>query len=266
MAFDLYQGKGLGKNTTANVQAVGAAGASVLDLLDKLPEDKKLLSYHIFADNYFSSHRLIDKVIDRGYNYTGTIRKDRIKNRPALTTVEKFKKEARGYHQTIVLKDQTQIVTRWNDNSVVSLISSILRDLPLSTARRFSRAKTVEGLQSKNKYSKKVDIPQPHIINQYNCKMSGVDRFDQNVNHLRVSIGGKKWYWSILTWLVDISVQNSWQLHRKAGGSMSYLALRMEVVGTILREAATRRSRTSSTSPVGLRPGDLEQRYNNLDH
>ena len=40
----------------------------------------------------------------------------------------------------------------------------------------------------------------------------------------------------------------------------------MEVVGTILREAATRRSRTSSTGPMGHRHGDLERLYNNSDH
>ena len=56
---------------------------------------------------------------------------------------------------------------------------------------------------------------------QYNRYIAGGDRFDQNLNHLRVTIGGKKWYWWIVTWLLDTALQNSGQLHKKAGGQMS---------------------------------------------
>ena len=64
-----------------------------------------------------------------------------------------------------MLKDESQIVTRWNDNSAVTLISSCLGDQPMSTAYRYSR--------TAKKY---VEVPQPHIINQYNRHMAGVDR------------------------------------------------------------------------------------------
>ena len=165
VSFDLYQGKGLGINTTTNVKAVGAAAASVLDVLDTLSEEKKMFAYHIFGDNFFSSHKLFDILVERNYQYTGTIRQDRVKSRPPLTTVDKFKKKERGYHETIVLKDESQIVTRWNDNSAVTLISSCLGDQPMSTASRYSR--------TAKKY---VEVPQPHIINQYNRHMAGVDR------------------------------------------------------------------------------------------
>jgi hypothetical protein len=37
------------------------------------------------------------------------------------------------------------------------------------------------------------------FVHQYNSKMGGVDRMDQNISHLRVKIGGKKWYYSIVT-------------------------------------------------------------------
>ena len=148
-------------------------------------------------------------MVNPGYRYTGTIRKDRLKGKPALTSVEEFKTKDRGYHETIVTKDKTQIVTRWNDNAVVTLASSILGDLPLATAKCFSR----KGGQS----GKKIEVSQPNIVHQYNNKMYGVDRFDQNVNHLRVSIGGKKWYWSIVTWLLNVTVHNARQLHKKLG-------------------------------------------------
>ena len=260
--FDLYQGKGVGKNTDVNVGAVGAAGASVLDLLDLLPPDKKMFHYHIFADNFFTSQKLIDVMVNRGYHYTGTIRKDRLKGSPALTSVEEFKKKDRGYHETIATKDRTQIATRWNDNAVVTLASSILGDLPLATAKRFSRKGGQDG--------KKIEVPQPNIVHQYNNKMYGVDRFDQNLNHLRVSIGGKKWYWSIVTWLLDVTVQNAWQLHKKAGGLHTNLQFREEVAAVLLIKSSMSRSRNSSgeinTGPIGSRPGESDIRYDNLSH
>jgi hypothetical protein len=52
VSFDLYQGKGVDAYKTENVKAVGAPVASVLDLLDLIPEEKLDLPYHIFADNH----------------------------------------------------------------------------------------------------------------------------------------------------------------------------------------------------------------------
>jgi len=112
VCFQLYQGKSECATSEANVKAVGAAGASLLDLMDMLPGDKKLLAYHIFADNFFSSQKLVDFLIEQGNSYTGTIRKDRVKGDPPLTKVEPFKKKPRGYHETVVMEDESCIITR----------------------------------------------------------------------------------------------------------------------------------------------------------
>jgi Transposase IS4 len=256
-AFDIYQGKGLGKNHEENVAAVGVAGATLLDLVDLLPEEKKVLPYHFFADNYFTSMKLIDELSDSGYFYTGTIRKDRIKGNPPLTSVEAFKKMDRGYHETAILKDKSQIIVRWNDNAPVTMVSNVLGTEPIGSCKRYSR--------TEKKY---VKVPQPDIVGQYNPKMGGVDRFDQNLNHLRISVGGKKWYYPIITWNLDTAVQNAWQLHRKAGGNMSALDFRREIVYIILKNAADTRRRTSNNFTVGrhLPPGCEELRYDNRGH
>jgi hypothetical protein len=96
VVFDLYQGKGVGLNTVENVGAVGAAGATLLDLVELLPEEKRKLPYHFFGDNFFSSMKLIDELTASSYFYTGTIRKDRLKGNPTLTALEQFKKTKRG--------------------------------------------------------------------------------------------------------------------------------------------------------------------------
>jgi hypothetical protein len=134
------------------VTAVGAAAATLLDLVDLLPEEKKALPYHFFADNYFSSLKLVDELSSNNYLFTGTIRKDRLKGNPSLTPVEKFKKKERGYHETVVLEDNSQIVVRWNDNAPVTLISNNPGTEPLSSCTRYSR-----------QHKKYTIVPQPDI-------------------------------------------------------------------------------------------------------
>ncbi len=73
VVFDLYQGKGVGLKTVENVGDVGAAGATLQDLGELLPEEKKKLAYYFFGDNFFSSMKLIDELTASSYFYTGTI-------------------------------------------------------------------------------------------------------------------------------------------------------------------------------------------------
>jgi hypothetical protein len=57
--------------------------------------------------------KLVDELAASNYFYTGTIRKDRLKGSPPMTAVEIFKKKERGYHETVILQDQSQIIVRW---------------------------------------------------------------------------------------------------------------------------------------------------------
>jgi hypothetical protein len=67
VTFDMYQGKGIGEYHTENVAAVGAAAATLLDLVDLLPEEKRTRPYHFFANNYFSSNKLVDELTASNY-------------------------------------------------------------------------------------------------------------------------------------------------------------------------------------------------------
>lgn len=257
ICFELYQGKGIGQYHVENVAAVGVASGTLLDLIDLIPEEKKSLAYHFFGDNYFSSMKLLDELTASNYFYTGTIRKDRLKGNPPLLAVDKFKKMERGYYETAVLEDDSQVLVRWNDNAPVTMVSNILGAEPLATCSRYSR--------HNKKY---LNVPQPDIVKRYNTSMGGVDRLDQNINHLRIKIGGKKWYYPIVTWLLDTSVQNAWQLHKKAGGTLTALNFRREIVCVILRCGAEVRKRQSSGGSVGrlATPGEVDVRYDCIGH
>ena len=37
---------------------------------------------------------------------------------------------------------------------------------------------------------------------------------DQNVTKYQVAIRGKKWYWCLILYMLDVAVNNAWQLHK----------------------------------------------------
>lgn len=69
--FDIYQGKG-GANEQKGKSQLGVGGDIVVKLCDSLAEK---VCFLIFADNFFTSMPLIEKLLAKGIYYTGTIRK-----------------------------------------------------------------------------------------------------------------------------------------------------------------------------------------------
>lgn len=74
--------------------------------------------------------------------------------------------------------------------------------------RRFSR-----------KERKNINIPQPHMISEYNRHMGGVDLLDNAVANYRISIRGKKWWWPLFINAIDCAITNAWKLHEIANNS-----------------------------------------------
>ena len=79
-------------------------------------------------------------------------------------------------------KGKEIFVTRWKDNTVLTLASSLHGVELLETKKRWSETET-----------KHIFIDTSFVACQYNKNMGGTDRMDQNINAYRVSIRGKKW-------------------------------------------------------------------------
>ena len=75
----------------------------------------------------------------------------------------------------------------------------------------------------------------PHIVTLHNKIMEGTDKMDQNYNAYRMGFPGKKWWSSIFTREVDVSIQNSWILYRNVDRDISLLDFRRSVVQYYLR-------------------------------
>src|SRR5699024_3748118 len=65
------------------------------------------------------------------------------------------------------------------------------------------------------KDKKVIKVSQPYAIARYNKSMGGTDRMNQTVSHQRITIRSKKWYFCIITWLIDVAIQNAWVLYRR---------------------------------------------------
>ncbi len=208
--FAVYQGAT--KEKTDYDQGYGKCGATVLRLLDGLPDRLKKLPFHVYMDNLFTGLPLLKELKRRGYGATGTVRINRLPADTPLKTVAEMKKEPRGTMSSATDATNKITVVRWHDNAVVTAASTIAGTNPLHHATRWS---------SKDK--KKVALPQPKVLDMYNNGMQGTDRMDQNVACYRVGIRIRKWWWAIFAWLLGVTVQNAWMIKRKEDPDCSQL-------------------------------------------
>ena len=90
---------------------------------------------------------------------------------------------------------------------------------------------TVTKIQSySHEVKRTVSVDCPHIVKMYNKFMGGIDQMDQHYNAYRIGIRGNKWWWSIFTWGVDVSMQNSWILYCGVTKDISLLDFRRSAV------------------------------------
>lgn len=226
--FELYQGKSPKANTDYET-LFGKAASPLLVLLDEMPPEKRNLRYHFYMDNLFSNSALFSFLTFRGYFAIGTIRENRIANQCPLSSKKLFAKKNRGYFESAIEKTDGQLYVRWMDNAVVTMLSSSCGTQPIGQVKRFSQT------QKKN-----IMVQQPRVIGKYNEFMGGTDQMDQNVACYRIGIRGKKWYWPLFTWMLDVAMQNCWLLYCKSRGQkISQLQVRREVANTYLRRYLT---------------------------
>lgn len=193
--FDTYAGA---KNYPT-VSNIPLGSKVVLDLLTviKCPSD-----HIIYFDNYFTSHRLMNVLREKGFRATGTVRDNRTKNCP-LKPPKEMKKEERGSFVSQYDEKNRLLFVRWMDNSVVTMCTNHDAVYPTNLVKRWS-----------SKEKARIEVQQPRVIANYNLGMGGVDLHDQGINNYPIMIRGKKWWWPLFTNMINMSVVNAWRLHR----------------------------------------------------
>ena len=107
-------------------------------------------------------------------------------------------KKDRGYFQVAHTSNQgkEKAFVVWKDNGAVIMASNCFGSEPIQKAKRWDR-----------KEKKKVSVNTLYVVHKYNTSMGGTDRQDQNVNKYRISIHTKKWWWSLFSWGIDVTIK-----------------------------------------------------------
>ena len=98
--------------------------------------------------------------------------------------------------------------------------------------------------------------------------MGGVDRLDQNMSYYRVGIRSKKWYFQLIAFAIDASMQNAWQLYRnECGNTDDALNFRRRIVQTYLLQAKNRSKQKIQRNPRKICSRVPEMiRYDQINH
>ena len=252
VAFELYQGQNFQGDADVDLRLEKCSG-TVIHLLNKLQsvDAMKNLQFHITFDNLFTSIGLLRELHNRGLHGTGTVRQNRVPSDPLLS-VDRMKKKERGYSESAKSSDGAIKLTRWKDNQVVTIMSTLYGVYPQDQASRWSREQ-----------KKRILVTRPAAVREYNRQMGGTDRMNQNVNKYRIRVQGKKFYWHVFTWLLDVAVGNAWSLHRQIGGGMDLLEFRRSIVMFYLKAFG---ATPSAPGPRPQRPIGDAARYEGRDH
>ena len=114
----------------------------------------------IYADNYFTSIELVEFLKNKvGCRYVGTARANRVGRAPLISNKEMDKKTTPRGHYDYCSSNGT-LALRWKDNKNVTVLSSDVGAEPIGKVKRYDR-----------NTKKKVEVPCPNVIKQYNGKM-----------------------------------------------------------------------------------------------
>lgn len=231
LQVDLYEGRSEPRDT-------GLGQHVVTKLTNKVKSEFPDTQFSVYCDNFFTSPGLLSALKSSNVKITGTVRQNRVDKCP-LMEVKSCKKQARGFYDYRLDTNDNICAIRWNDNSVVTLLSNEFGVHPVQKARRYSVAA-----------KQKIHIDQPNVVHQYNRYMGGVDRLDANIGVYRIAIRGKKWYIPILMWLVDVTVNNSSLLARSLGANVDTLEFRRSIARNLLQKYGSGKTQPGPQKPV----------------
>lgn len=233
---------------------LGLGAAVVLELHGRLPQE--LGPYNIYFDNFFTGLPLLKYLRDHDIGGTGTVRENRLEN-CKLPNSKDMKKEPRG--KLAHKASEGIIAAKWHDNSIVTILSNCHGLDPVTKVDRI-------GFVDKKRAKIQVDCPA--IIKMYNKYMGGVDRFDENVDSMRVALRGKKWWFPLFAFGLDAACQNAWLIKRQSENNWTYCDFRRNVATTYLQKYGKPPTRNSACGvPVQLRvPNEVRSAGSADDH
>ncbi|XP_008581641.1 PREDICTED: piggyBac transposable element-derived protein 1-like [Galeopterus variegatus] len=193
---------------------LGLGGNLVMNFADVLLE-RGQYPYHLCFDSFFTSVKLMSALKKKGVRATGTICENRTEKCP-LMNAEHMEKMKRGYFDFRVEENDEIILCCWHGDGIISLCSNAVGIEPVNKINCFAADEEIS------------QISQPSIVKLYDECRKGVAKMDQIIAKYKVRIRSKKWYSSLVSYMIDVAMNNAWQLHRACnpGASLDLLDFR----------------------------------------
>lgn len=182
----------------------GAAGKVVTTLLERLQRDR----FHVVAmDGFFSSVQLFEQLLSLGFYAVGTTRHNRRHFPKEL--LREVEGKRRGEWVWRQKRGSPLVVTSWMDKKPVNLLSTCADAKKSSTVQR----RTGNELH---------DVACPEVLPLYLRYMRGVDVFAQRQSYSKIGRRSRKWFYSLVWFLVDVAIHNAYILYQKRHNQQSY--------------------------------------------
>lgn len=213
-------------------------------------------------DNFFTSVELLQYLRNQyGIFSVGTIRQNRLRGaQDKLPTDKNLKKKGRGSHAQVVSNKNKIVVLKWYDNKCVTAASTYVDSNPIETVPRYNKEQ-----------KRKVPVPCPRMIKEYNASMGGVDLADMLVALYRTEFRGHRWYLPLFSQMIDICINNAWLVYRRTSGTSKKQKLkcfRYEISQGLLsyeRSVTIKENKPMATNRKVERPLD-SIRYDQVGH
>ena len=232
--------------------SIGLGGKVVIALCQTIRQKPAI----VYADNFFMSPELTHILREEyGILSLGTIRTNRLRGcQELLPTDQQMKKKKRGSSAQVVCNKNKLAVVKWNDNKVVTLISSYIDSHPIETIKRYDKDE-----------KKKVQVECPQIVKHYNKHMGGVDLADMLISLYRTPFKSHRWYIGIFSQLIDMCINNAWLLQKRDGKNIMLKEFRFQLFEGLTKSNKIVKSINATEDigedlkihkPVSVRPTD----------
>lgn len=240
MNFKIYTGD----NQDSSADCLNVS-ETVVKELSKLIIDK---GYTLFLDNWYSSPKIFEYLLQHDTDAIGTVRSNR-KNMPKELTELKLKKgeiAARSSRGILALK--------WSDRKDVYLLSTKhanaqMTDTGKKTIHRGGRTEPNNAMK-------------PKCVIEYNHGMGGVDRQDQVLACFPVMRKFLKGYRKIFFYMFDMALFNSYVLYSKMQPKKNhYVNYRLDVAEQLLKTLTLPDYKVRGRPALGDTPLRLQARH-----
>jgi Transposase IS4 len=217
----------------------GATAKVVLTLLDRLQRGR----YHLVGmDSYFSSVRLFETLLSRGFYAVGTTRNNRLHfPKELLGEVEGAERGEWAYRQ---LRGSPIVCVSWMDKKPVNILSSCTDPTKTCQVKRWREGE-----------HKNIDCPE--VLVQYMRYMRGVDVMSQRLSYSKIGRRSRKWFYSLVWFLMDVAIHNAYVLWQQKHNrrNKNEKDFREELMQQLVAGFSARKGNGKATAPQ-KRPRD----------